>query len=497
MSRIQVMPRTIWAPQDGSQKLFLGCPYREVLLEGTRGGGKTDALLMSYAQFVGEGFGAGWRGIIFRETYKQLNDVVAKSNKWFRQIFPNAKFNETDLTWKWPDGEVLMLSYLRTPDDYWSYHGWELPFQGFEELTNWPTSTCYEAMRSCNRSSYGDDRMPRWIRSTANPWGVGHHWVKDRFIDKAESMQPIREEVVDPMTNERIILTRCYIHSSWSENKVLLAADPSYIANLAQETDESKRKAWLEGSWDIASGGILSAYWKKDVHVLQPFNIPASWRLERSFDWGSSAPFSVGWWAISDGTVVDTPQGAKKFPKGTYIRINEWYGCKEGPKQAQDVGLEMLAEDVAKGIKAREAAMVAGGMITRRPSPGPADSSIYTREDGHCIADSMAKQGVTWIEAEKSPGSRVAGWERIRTLLRNCLDEDETGGVTIRTTPMENPGLFVFNTCRHWIRTVPVLPRDPNKPDDADSSAADHQADETRYEVFRKIKTGRTGEFNL
>jgi hypothetical protein len=231
--------------------------------------------------------------------------------------------------------------------------------------------------------------------------------------------------------------------------------------------------------------------------VIEPFRIPISWRVERSFDWGSSKPFSVGWWAVSDGTPVDTADGMKKWPRGTYFRINEWYGCKEGHNVPPNVGLEMLAEDVALGIIKREKNMVDGKMISKKPTAGPADSSIYTREDGHSIAESMEKKGVRWIEAEKSPGSRVQGWERIRTLLKNCLDEDEHGTVTVRTTPMEEPGLFVFNTCRHWIRTVPVLPRDADKPDDVDTASEDHGGDETRYEVFRKIKRGSTKEMGI
>jgi hypothetical protein len=491
-------PQIIWAAQAGSQQRFMSCPFREVLYEGTRGPGKTDALLMSYAQFVGYGFGAAWRGIIFRETYKQLKDVVAKSQKWFNQIFPNARFNESEYCWKFPEGEQLIFSYMRVAEDYWNYHGHEYPFIGWEELTNWPNQGPYDAMRSCNRSSHADDRMPRWIRSTCNPWGVGHHWVKAKFIDQAPPEEPIREEIHDPLSHEKITLTRCYVHGNWRENKKLMDADPEYIANLQMETDENKKRAWLDGDWNIASGGMFGSYWRKEVHVLEPFRIPASWRIERAFDWGSSKPFSVGWWAVSDGTVATLADGReKKFPRGTYFRINEWYGCKEGRNVPPNVGLEMLSEEIADGIKQREQNMLDGKMITKKPVPGPADSSIFTREDGHSIADGMAKKGIRWIEAEKSPGSRVSGWERIRVLLRACLDEDDHGSVIPRTTPMEEPGLFVFNTCRHWIRTVPVLPRDPDKPDDVDTDAEDHAGDETRYEVFRKKRTGSSQEVQI
>ena len=114
----------IWAPQDGSQDRFMGSSFFEALYHGTRGPGKTDALLMSFAQHVGRGHGAAWRGIIFRQTYPQLADVQAKSEKWFRQIFGSrAKFNRSKMQWEWATGEVLMLRHMARPSDYWNYHG--------------------------------------------------------------------------------------------------------------------------------------------------------------------------------------------------------------------------------------------------------------------------------------------------------------------------------------------------------------------------------------
>lgn len=93
----------MWQAQPGSQEAFLNSSsIFEVLYEGTRGPGKTDALLMAYARYVDCGFGAAWRGIIFRETYKQLQDLIAKSKRWFWQIWPDAKYNETDHRWTFP-----------------------------------------------------------------------------------------------------------------------------------------------------------------------------------------------------------------------------------------------------------------------------------------------------------------------------------------------------------------------------------------------------------
>lgn len=209
--------KTIWAPLPGSQTLFLTCPVYEVLLEGTRGGGKTDTLLMSYAQHVGRGFGDHWRGTLFRLTYPQLADVVAKSRRWFYQIFPGAKFNESDYVWKWPTGEMLYFRYGANEDDYWNYHGHEYPWLGFEELTNWRNLSFYEAMHSTCRSSHPG--MPRMVRATCNPFGVGHASVKERFqIGAIPAGQIIRQEGALP---------RVRIHSTIYENTHLLKNDPN------------------------------------------------------------------------------------------------------------------------------------------------------------------------------------------------------------------------------------------------------------------------------
>lgn len=118
----------IWTPHPGSQQQFLRCPADECLLHGSRGGGKTDSLLMDFLQHVGCGYGPDWRGILFREEYTQLTDVINKSKKWVSQIFPGAKYNGSDHRWTFPDGEELYLRYMRSPSDYWGYHGHEYPW---------------------------------------------------------------------------------------------------------------------------------------------------------------------------------------------------------------------------------------------------------------------------------------------------------------------------------------------------------------------------------
>lgn len=487
--------KVVWYPQPGSQTDFLQCPIFEVLFHGTRGPGKTDALLWAFAQHVGKGFGAAWTGIIFRQSYPQLADVQAKSEKWFRQVFPNAKFNRTKMMWEWPTGEKLLLRHMARPEDYWNYHGHEYPFIGFEELTNWAMPDCYTSMFACCRCS--TPGVPRMIRATTNPYGPGHNWVKDRFKLHGQWWKTVI--ILDAKDEEgREEPPRCAIHGHIDENKILLAADPHYKQTIiASASNKAMAAAWLSGSWDIIAGGMFGDVWRQGINILPRFEIPDQWRIDRSFDWGSSKPFSVGWWAESDGSDVNIPgKGWMSTVRGDLFRVNEWYGFNGRPNE----GLTMLATEVAKGIVERELAWgwrrKEGSQELSRVKPGPADSSIYDVENGMSIGMDMEKpvrignimyRGVSWTRADKRPGSRKAGWEVVRKMMKQAHPN--------QGRPRELPGLFVMDHCQQFIRTVPVLPRDDKDMDDVDTNAEDHIGDETRYRVRStnsRVGSGRT-----
>jgi hypothetical protein len=180
-----------WEALPGSQKLFLACPIFECLLSGNRGGGKTDTLLMDFLQHVGQGWGAEWKGILFRTQFRDLRDVRDKSLKWFPMLCPGAKFLSSSQEYRWvfPDGEQLLFRHIRKPSDYQAYHGHAYPWIGFEELTNWADDAVYKLMMSCCRSTAIG--MPRKVRATTNPYGRGHNWVKDRFELPMKAFEPI------------------------------------------------------------------------------------------------------------------------------------------------------------------------------------------------------------------------------------------------------------------------------------------------------------------
>lgn len=503
------MPKVVWKPHPGSQTLALSCPADVILYHGTRGPGKTDAQLMRFRQRVGIGYGKYWKGVIFDREYKNLDDLVAKSQRWFPEFNDGAKFlsSKSDYKWVWPSGEELLFRVVNKPEDYWAYHGHEYPFIGWNELTKYPNMILYESMMSCNRSSFlPEDHpvlrpdgsygyladIPLEIFATTNPFGVGHNWVKKNFIDIAPMGRIVKREtkVFDPRTQEEIVVTntQCHIYGSYRENRNL---SPKYIAELMKITDPNKKAAWLGGSWDITSGGMFDDLWQSRFHVIQPFPIPASWTITRSFDWGSSKPFSVGWWAISDGTqFVDHRGVVRSTVRGDVFRFNEWYGTNGKANE----GLRLLDKDIAKGIVLRQ---LQGG-IQDVCIPGPADNSIWDLEDGNSTAAKMAERvvingqafkGVAWTRSDKSAGSRKRGWQKMREFFAGSIPDPESG-------KRENPGIFVFDTCKHFIDLVPTLPRDEVDQDDVDTESEDHMGDETRYfildqAVYTGIRTTR------
>lgn len=447
-------PKVIWKPNSKAQTLFLSCPYSEILFGGSRGPGKTDSLLMDYIQFVGLGFGPSWKGIIFRQTYKQLEEIVSKSKRFYPAIVPGAHWRGSAMEWVFPKGETLKLRHAKRPADMENYQGHEYPFVGFDELCNLPSQEVYEKAKGFCRSS--DPNVPKMIRCTANPLGPGHLWVKRYFIDPAPALTPI----VESHGGKRV-----FIPATIYDNKNLVEADPDYLRRLESIADDSLRRAWLNGDWNVVAGSFFGDVWSASRNIVKPFNIPRNWYCFRSFDWGSSHPFSVGWWAIADGT--QAPDG-RYYPRGAFIRFAEWYGAKRGSNGmiVPNEGLRMSSKHVAQGIRERERKMSEAMGI--RINPGPADPAIYASTDGPSVADNMASEGIKWVRADNS---RVTGWQQMRERIWQEGEE---------------PTLYVFNTCTELIRTLPAAPRDEHISDDIDTEFEDHALDECRYAVMFK-----------
>lgn len=478
-------PNIVWEPLPGSQTLAITCPCNEILYEGTRGPGKTDAQLMYFRSKVGIGYGRFWRGVIFDREYKNLDDLISKSQRWFPQFFDGAKFlsSRGDYKWVWPTGEELLFRQLKKGSDYWNYHGQEFPFIGWNELSKFPTYELYEAMKSCNRSGFLPNKhspdpfnplpeIPLIVFATTNPYGPGHGWVKKKFIDAAPPGVVVRHttEAFNPRTGKReqITKTQVRLFGSYKENIYL---SPEYVADLEAIRDPSKRRAWLWGDWDIVAGGALNDVWNEATHIKPRFRIPATWRIDRAFDWGSTHPFAVTWWAEANGEAATLEDGTEFCPQpGSLIMFEEWYGTDD---PGSNRGLKLSAKDVATGIIDRQAELAEFHWIEGEVWGGPADSQIYqVRErDVDTIGKKMEDENVAWEPADKSPGSRINGLQLVRDRFEASLRN-------------EGAGIYIMANCIYSIATLPSLPRDEDNMDDVDTDSEDHLYDTVRYRVL-------------
>lgn len=437
----------IWQPQPGPQTALLECPVFEVFYGGARGGGKTESSIGDWLQHSAL-YGEDAIGIFFRRKLVQLAEVIART----KQLFPKlgAKYNEQRKEWIMANGARLKFAYLERDADAEEYQGHSYTRVYIEELTNFPSPNPINKLRATLRSGAG---VPVGMRLTGNPGGAGHNWVKRRYIDPNPagfSLITEQEEIEVDGVKQVVSLSRTFIPSKIGDNGLLMRNDPTYILRLRQSGSAALVKAWLEGNWDIVDGAFFDE-WDESLHVLDSASwlgtIPKDAVRFRAFDWGSAKPFSVGWYVVADGQWA---VGGRRLPKGCLVKYREWYGAS-GP----NAGLKMIATDVARGITGREKG--------ERIRYGTADPSIFIRDGGPSIGESMAIAGCQWRRADNK---RHAGAEAVRQRL-----------VGEGLGPM----LVFFDCCEDTIRTVPTLQHDENDPEDVDTEAEDHAYDETRY----------------
>lgn len=445
-----------WQPQPGPQTLLLSCPFPEIFYGGARGGGKTSGILGHWLKHQSR-WGQHAKGIIFRRTYDELEEVMEQASALFPLV--GGRYLSGKRTWLFRNGSKLLFRFLDKDDQAKKYLGRQYTWMGMEEITNWPSPDPVDKLKGCLRNPHGI--ICQWV-ATGNPGGVGHNWVKARFIDPAPPFTPY----TDPVTS----IVRVFIPAKLQDNQILMQSDPEYVNRLKGTGPEWLVKAWLDGNWDIVAGGMFDDLWDRAVHIIPPFTIPRSWTIERAFDWGSSRPFSLGWWATCNGEQVP---GQKVFTRGTKIRIAEWYGW-DG--KTPNKGLSMVDSEIARKALEMETEMKkTHGYVIQE---GPADPSIFTVTNGTSIAQTYQRLHLGFKPAATGPGSRKAGWAQMRTMLQAA-----------KKTPMEDAGLFVFAGCRQFIRTVPTLPRDLIKLDDVNTDAEDHIGDESRYAIMTKRST--------
>ena len=449
----------VWSPQPGPQTYLLQCPVEDVLFGGAAGGGKSDGLIGDFLYHAIEHKNAA-RGILFRKTNPQLEELISRSKVIYGPL--DWKWRERDKTWESPEGAQLKMRYLQHDDDWTNYWGHQYTWQGYDEAGLWATAEPMDKLRARLRSAQG---VPCKLRLTANPGGVGHGWIKSRYIDPAPPLTPFRCEVATDEQGKKYYVERVYIPSRLSDNRILVENDPTYISKLYASGDRDQIRAWVHGEWDVAIGQFFTE-WDYTRHIIPEREIPKSWTKFCAFDWGHKTPFCNLWIAVADG---EKSLGDITPPEGCLVVYREWYGSSGHNK-----GLELDPREIALGILSREMEKI---------SYRVADYQIFRTDNGPSIAEEMRRVGVYWKAADKE---RKAGWQQVKLRLRGKRYGD----------PDWQPMLLIMDSCKSLIRTLPLMQHDDKDPDDVmkHKGVEDHAPETLRYGCMSRPYTIRTHE---
>lgn len=457
------MSRLTMPEPNPKQRVFMKDKHRYVAYGGARGGGKS--------------FIAMWMAILLSLAYPGISICIVRKtldelrNNYIYKMVPIlvkiARYNKSEKIIVFPNGSTIKFEYCACESDVDHFQGAEYDVMFIDEacllLEEW-----IEKIDACTRGVHFDPETglpiqrnyPNRTYFMLNPGGPSHAYFKRLFIDKRFRDKEVPENY-------------SFIQALITDNKVLMEQNPDYY-NTLQKLPPKLRKAWLEGEWDIFEGqffedlriepdvaAAIAAGVEADkdqlrrerryTHVIEPFEIPADWKIYRSFDWGYRRPFSCGWWAVDY--------------EGVVYRILELYGCTE----EANTGVKWVPDQVFSQIQRieREHRWLKGKRIF-----GVADPAIWDAEYGESVAETAERYGLYF---EKGDHDRLPGWLQVHYRLMF----DENGF----------PMMYVFNNCKAFIRTIPTLMYDEHRAEDLDTDGEDHVADEVRYFLMsRPIK---------
>lgn len=431
----------------------------ELLYGGGAGGGKT--IWELYHLFrIAKRF-PGTRSLMLRRTYPELRrNAIFKS---FQHFDLNVcKWVESRKEWVFDNTSIIELGYLDNDLDVFNYQGADYVVIAWDELTQWPTDFCYLYMLSRLRAeaivNEHSERLVPHVIATTNPGGIGGAWVKRRFVDIGPAETPVREtETIEFDGLEfEVDSIRVFVPALLSDNKYL--DHRSYIAQLAR-LPKKLREALLNGSWDAIEGQYFHE-WDRELHVVAPFEIPAWWTRMRGLDYGFTNPAGVLWVAFD--------------PDDNAYLYRELYVTEHTPPNLAKrvLGMTMHNERIQQTI---------------------ADPACWSKTGiGQPIATQMAQAG---LHCARGRNDRKAGWARVRSGLRpdpERADPSKRGQTDDNGIPLfVPPKLYVFDTCRNFLSTFPMLVHDKNDPEDLDTDGDDHLADALRYVLMARPMRSR------
>lgn len=437
------------------QAALHACQANEILYGGAAGPGKShalrfEALLMCLRV-------PGLQAYLFRRTQPELerNHILPALAQFPRSV---GRYQTSKKRFKFVNGASLSFCGCPREADVFAYQGVEIHLLVIDELTHF-TEFQYDYLRGRLRCALD---IPPALRHkipgvvcASNPGGVGHGFVKSRFVDFSPPLVPRRAPDAEGG------MLRCFIPGRLADNQILLARDPGYALRL-DALPEPYRSAYRDGDWDIFLGQAFA--FSRRLHVVKPRPVPEHAPLFMTFDWGYGAPFSVGWWWVD--------------ADGRLFRFSEWYGAA-GRAGAAYQGLRLTDSRIAAGILEREARLgIAGRAVIRLAGPDCFAKKPDYRGGGQGPSTAEVFAGAGLFLAPGDP-SRVAKIRQFHERLRPREDGP--------------PMLQVFETCEHFIRTIPQLVADRRNVEDIDTTGEDHVYDEACHACMaRPLAAGQS-----
>lgn len=409
------------------QRQFLESPLDDILFGGSAGSGKSYVLLLFAAQRRMQYPKS--HGVIFRRTFRDLERSLIMLSQ---EIFPffGAKYNGAEHVWKFPNGAIQRFAHLEAEKNVYDHRSAEYQDICFDEASLF---TEFQITYLTSRLRSTIPGMKPLLRLASNPGGVGHSFLRRRYIIPSES----QKIWIDPITKQ----TRTFIPAKVTDNPILMKNNPQYVSML-KGLPEKQRMALLEGRWDVYEGQFFSEFDPK-LHVLNEVRQPDSFTFKYlSMDWGYSQPACVLWHEIT--------------PLGRVFTYRELYVTGRAPKE--------LAADILTLSPKKE--KYEGLWIP----PELFGTKIELEGGGEPIAD-LIKNGLEGrMMIHKANNARIAGWQKMREYMG--------------LSPDGFPWWQISPNCTNLIRTIPDMIFDTKEGktiDDLDTMGEDHGVDAARY----------------
>jgi hypothetical protein len=472
-----------YVPQE-KQALLHASNARQIFYGGAAGGGKSHALRWDLITWC---FRApGIQCYIFRRTYPELED---NHIKFIKSEIPPAlgEYSESRKCMEFKNGSKIFFCYCERDADVRKYLGAEMHVVALDEASQM-TPSQINFIKTRNR--LGGFRAPEDLRHAlprfmmgSNPGGPAHSYLKTTFIDAAPPMEAFFDESMkDPTNPDDKGWLSVFIPAKIADNEYI---DKGYAASFSGLPPELAR-AYRDGDWDAVVGQALQSL-SRERHMLRQFPIPRHWTRFSCIDWGTAKPFSVGWYAVSDGLLLESKRDgwSRYIPEGALVRYAEWYGCAtdDNGRFLGNQGLRLDATAVARGILAREADRSEPPIDYR-----VGDSQMWAQSDGPSVAERMVEVDAR-LAMRKSEKDRKHNFSEILARLAGNPDLMHDGEEN------DEPDLFITENCVHFWRTVPILTLDENDPDKGpDQRLEDHVYDEVAYACRSRpyVNTERT-----